>query len=216
MKHVLYLLSMIIILLGCMKSQIADSLAIQSQAKKDFVVTILANDFEDKEFAECLQNGLKKEFPKVKFIPGNKFRNALFPWFEPSTAPDEITEFSAIFTETEVQKRIKALGVEFLIYVHGFTYQSDFSGYVGGYGAAAGYASAKRETYIKTSVWDLGKIAIVGHTNIHFEGTVHLPILGIPVLIPAFTESSACSETAKRISNCLTGERSHKDKFDDR
>jgi hypothetical protein len=96
--------------------------------------------------------------------------------------------------------------------VHGDTHQSDFGGSVGGYGAAVGYAAAERGTHISTTVWDLRKIALVGDTDVHFQGTVHIPIIGIPFVIPAFTESSACSETTKRISNCLTGEVSHKDK----
>jgi len=218
MKLTLYFISMInILLFGCMKSQIVDSLAVKTQSKQFSVATVLAVDFEDKEFADCVQNGLKKEFSKVKFVPGNEFRNALFPWFESSTAPREISELSAILSKTLIRERIEGLGIELLIYVHGDTQQSKMEGFVGGgYGAAAGYAAAERETHISTTVWDLREKVRVGDTDVIFQGTVHLPILGIPIVIPAFTESSACSETAKRISNCLTGDSSPKDEPDNR
>jgi hypothetical protein len=205
-----------ILLFGCMKSQTKDSLMVQTHEQHFSVATVLADDFEDKRFAECVQWDLKNEFPKIKFIPGDSFRDALFPWFEPNTAPREKGELSAILNKTLVRERIEAIGVELLIYVHGDTNQGRFSGSHGGYGAAAGYYSAKRQTHIWTTVWDLKDNVRVGDTDVDFQGTVHIPILGFPILIPVFTESSACNETSKRISNCLKGEVSHKKKFDDR
>ena len=206
------ILAISISLFGCMKSQISDSLVVQANGKQFSMATVLAVEFDDEDFAECVENGLKRDFPKLKFISGEKFRDTFYPWFEPNTAPDGIAELSAILSKTRVRKRIEALGIELLIYVHGDTHQSVFDGDVGGYGVAVGYAAAERETHISTTVWDLRKIALVGDTDVHFQGTVHIPIIGIPFVIPAFTESSACSETTKRISNCLTGEVSHKDK----
>jgi len=206
------ILAISISLFGCMKSQISDSLVVQANEKQFSMATVLAVEFDAEDLAECVENGLKRNFPKLKFISGEKFRDTFYPWFEPNTAPDGIAELSAILSKTLVRKRIEALGIELLIYVHGDTHQSVLHGDVGGYGVAVGYAAAERETHISTTVWDLRKIALVGDTDVHFQGTVHIPIIGIPFVIPAFTESSACSETTKRISNCLTGEVSHKDK----
>jgi hypothetical protein len=218
MKRTLFFILIFnILLFGCMKSQTKDSLMVQTHEQQFSVATVLAVDFEDKGFAECVQWRLKKEFPKIGVIPGNTFRDALFPWFEPKTAPSEKGELTANLSKTLVQERIEAMGVELLIYVHGDTNQRKFSGFVGGnYGAAAGYFSAKRATHIWTTVWDLKDNVRVGDTDVDFQGTVHIPILGFPILIPVFTESSACNETSKRISNCLKGEGSHKNKFDDR
>jgi len=205
-----------LLLFGCMKSQIKESLMVQTHEQQFSAATVLAVDFEDKGFAECVQWRLKKKLPKIEFIRGNTFRDALFPWFEPKTAPRDIAELSAILGKTPVQERMEAIGVELLIYVHGDTNQHGFSGFHGGYGAAAGYYSAKRATHIWTTVWDLKGNVRVGDTDVNFQGTVHMPILGLPIIIPVFTESSACNETSKRISNCLKGEGSHKNKFDDR
>ena len=217
MKRTLFFILIVNILLsGCMKSQTKDSLMVQTHEQQFSVATVLAVDFEDRGFAECVQKDLKKEFPKKEFIPGDTFRDALFPWFEPNTAPREKAELSAILSKTLVRKRIEAIGVELLIYVHGDTNQRKFSGSVGGYGAAVGYYGSKRETHIWTTIWDLKDYVRVGDTDVNFQGTVHIPILGLPIIIPVFTESSACNETSKRISNCLKGEGSQKNKFDDR
>lgn len=59
---------------------------------------------------------------------------------------------------------------------------------------------------------DLRESVSIGDTDIHVKGKVGWLGLIIPVPIPAITESEACSETAKRIPNCLTGKGSQKDK----
>ena len=75
--------------------------------------------------------------------------------------------------------------------------------------------SNERETHIRTTVWDLKEIVRVGDTDISFKGIVVGGFGLIPpfvYIIPAFTETSACKETAKRISNCLKGKVSGTDK----
>lgn len=200
-----------------MKSQTKDSLILQTHEQKFSVATVLAVDFEDKRFAECVEKNLKKEFPKIEFIRGDRFRDTLFPWFDPKTAPREEGKLSAILSKTRVRERIEAIGVELLIYVHGDTNQGRFSGsHGGGYGGAAGYYGAKRQTHIWTTVWNLKDYVRVGDSDVNFQGTVHMPILGLPIIIPVFTESSACKETSMLISKFLKGEGSHKNNFDDR
>ena len=216
MKRTLLFLSMISILFwGCMKSQTKDSLMVQTHENQFSVASVLSVDFEDNYFAECVQRGLKKDFSKITFIPGERFREALYPWFEPRTAPQEISKLSALLSKPLIREQIEALGVELLIYVHGDTYQGNFTGDAVGSGPyVVGYLASERKTHMWTTVWNLKEKSRIGDTEVNFQGTVHLPWLGIPILIPALTESSACDETIKRISNCLTGKGSYKEKSD--
>ncbi len=215
MKHTLLFICILCIhLIGCMKSQIKDSLIAQTHEQQFSIATVLSVDFEDEKFAGCVQRGLKNELTEISFIPGDRFRHALYPWFEPSTAPKEIGELLVILSKAPVIERIKTLGVELLIYVYGDTFQSRFDGDVdASSGVAVGYLLAERETHILTTVWNLNEKIIIGNTDVNFQGTVHLPILGLPIVIPALTESSACSETVKRISNSIRGNSSPKEKI---
>jgi hypothetical protein len=173
-----------------------------SRANQYTTATVLSIDRVDNKFAECVQKKLKKYLQYIKFIPGEKFREALFPWFEPDTAPKEIEELSALLSKTIVKKRIDSLGVELLIYVQGFTETHDAG--VGGMHCLIVY-SAERVTNISTTVWDLKEIVHIGDTNIFRQGPVHAGcLLIIPFIIPTFTESDACGETAKQIYDCLT------------
>ena len=204
------ILLIVSVILGCTKSQIKDSLKEHSRANQYTTVTIFPINRESKEFAECVQEELKEDFQYLKFVSGDKFREALFPWFEPNTAPQNIEELSALLTKPLVKKRIESLGVELLIYVKGYT-KNDVQG--GGAPMIAVGGGGERETHIYTTVWDIKEIVRVGDTDISFQGTVYGGIaVVVPFAILAFTESSACKETAKRISNCLTGKVSPTDK----
>jgi hypothetical protein len=212
MKYNLFCIFVIVsVILGCTKSQIKDSQKEHSSANQYTTVTIFPINLAEKKFAECVQEELKEIFQYWEFIPGDKFREAMFPWFEPNTAPQNIEELSALLRKTLVQKRIESFGVELLIYVHGYTktYNESFGAepYIGA------LYSAERETHIWTTVWDLKEIVRVGDTDISFQGAVYGGIIVIvPFFIPDFSESRACSETAKQISNCLTGKVSPTDK----
>jgi len=214
MKYTLLSVSVIfIILFGCMKSQIEDSLIERNNDNQYTVATVVSTGGGHKKFAECVQNGLEKQFHHLKFISEEKFRDTFYPWFEPDIAPDEADELLAILNKAMVRNRIEALGLELLIYVHGLTIQGEFDGSGGGHGGVAvGYMAAERETYIGTSLWDLKEAELLGDTDVTVKGKMHMPIVGIPILIPALSESSACSETVKRISTCLKGKNLNKEK----
>jgi hypothetical protein len=206
----LCILIIISIIFGCTKSQIKDSLKARHPEDQYTTATIFPINLESKEIAECIQGKLKEDLQYLKFVSGERFREALFPWFESNTAPQNIEELSALLSKTLVQKRIESLGVELLIYVIGYTRSRGESTS----GSMIGLVvSAERETHIWTTVWDLKEIVRVGDTDISFKGPIGGGIIGIvPFVVLAFTESSACNETAKRISNCLTGKDSITDK----
>ena len=210
----LCILIIVSVILGCTKSQIKvkDSLKELPHANQYSTATILPINQKDKKFAERLQEELKEDHQYLKFIPGDKFREALFPWFEANTAPKTIEELSALLSKTLVKKRIESLGVELLIYVRGYTIEYDEYTEEG---ILCVYSDAKRLTHIWTTLWDLKEIVRVGDTDISFEGTVIGYVGMIPpffIINPGLTEGSACRETAKRISNCLKGKGSQTDK----
>ena len=179
MKYNFFCIFLIVsVILGCTKSQIKDSLKEHSRANQYTTATVFPINLESKEFAECVQEELKEDLQYLKFVSGDKFREAMFPWFEPNTDPQNIEELSALLRKTLVQKRIESLGVEILIYVHGYTKTYDES-----FGAEPGLGflySAERETHIWITLWDLKEIVRVGDTDISFKGTAGGGITIIP------------------------------------
>ena len=181
MKHKTFCIFLIIsVICGCTKSQIKTSLKEPLRSNQYTTATILPINFESKEFAECVQKELKEDLEYLKFVSGDKFREALFPYFEPNTAPENIEALSALLSKPLVKKRIESLGVELLIYVKGYT-KSDIEG--GGAPMIAVGAGGERETHIYTTVWDLREIGRVGDTDISFKGTVAGGITIIPPFV---------------------------------
>jgi len=217
MKQVFFFISMIFLLIGCTNSQFKDSLVEPAYSNQPIIVTLLPMNQAEKEFAECVQTELEKNIPALKFIPGDKFRDALFPWFEPNTFPKNIEDLTSTMHQPLVVNRIQSIGIRVVIFVGGYSWKGKFDGpfmVAGGFGAggAFGYISSDRKTEIKAVLWDLGKIVSLGEVEVEKSGSFKWIGLILPIPIPDVTESEACRETAERISNCLKCADSHSDK----
>jgi hypothetical protein len=189
-----------------MKSQIKDSLKTHSPVNQYTTVTLLTINSDSKTYTECLEEELKDNLKYLKFFPGDKFREVMFPWFEPNTAPMYTGELSALLRKTFIKNRIESLGVELLIYLNAYTEKIDEG--CGGFPLLFLICGDERETHIRTTVWDLKEIVRVGDTNISFKGKEAFILTWLPPFLipfPTFTERNACKETAKRISNCFKG-----------
>lgn len=218
-KTIILILALIISLFGCTKSRVKGSLDARSYANQHSTLTLFPIKHRDKKFTGCLQRQLKKDLPNLKFIHQDKFREALFPWFEPNSSPKDIEELSKLLRDDLIRNRLEDVGVELLIFTHGVTTHSEYDGLMitaagPGAGAFLGYTSTERDTHISTSIWYLKEGVSIGGTDIHVKGRVRWFGLIIPIPVPAFTERAACSETAKLISDCLTAKVPHGDKSD--
>jgi hypothetical protein len=208
----LFIFIVIIFLFGCTKTRDRDLLDVIPFAYKDSVITVISDNDKDTEITKCVEKKLKKDLPNLTFIQEDEFRDALYPWFEPNTAPKSKQQLSNLLSTPLVRERIENLSLRYLIYVSGSTTQGEYDGLLTTGGPFAGYASARRKTNIETTVWDIKEAVSIGGTNIDSEGKVKIIGLYLPIIIPADTESNACEETAKRISDMLKGEKLKTDK----
>ena len=134
MKKAILCLSALILVVGCMKSHTKDSLLTKSDINKPKTISIFSEDLGETKFPNCLKKGLIADIQNLKTIPQDEFQDALFPWFEPSTAPKSADELSIILNKSVIREQINKLGIDLLIYVSGYTIQDEFQGEVGGGG----------------------------------------------------------------------------------
>ena len=178
MKNTIILISAVIIFLfGCTKLQVKGSLDERSYANHYPLVTVYPIENRDKKFTRCLQRRLNKNLPNLKFIHQDKFREALFPWFEPNSSPKDIEELSKLLRDDLIRNRLEDVGVELLIFTHGVTTHSEYDGLMitaagPGAGAFLGYTSTERDTHISTSIWYLKEGVSIGSTDIHVKGNL--------------------------------------------
>ena len=164
MKRTIIFIFMIFVLTGCARPQVKDISKQHSHLSEPASAIVLSINPEDKDFAECVQRELENHITTLTFVPEEKFRDALFPWFEPSTAPKSIEELGSTMNRPLVRNRIQGFGIRFVIFVGGHKSKEKFEGpfiVTGGFGAAGalGYTSSDRKTEISAVVWDLKEMA---------------------------------------------------------
>ncbi len=196
------------IFIGCGKVQVHDLLLKNPNSQRASAIAILSNAIEDRKLTDCVHQKLKSDLPSLKVFSEDKFRDAIFPWFEPSTTPKDLGELSALLKRTIVTEHLKILEIDYLIFIRGNVIKKGFEGPLvvgGGFGAVGGfgYQSSEHETHIYAKVWDINKQISVGNTEVHSQGKFRMPWFIMPIPIPTDTKGTACEETAELIADFL-------------
>jgi hypothetical protein len=166
----------------------------------------------DAEARDCLEHRVAENGKRGTFLPGLAFRQALFPWFESSTAPEKEDDMLAFVSLPAIRQRIEAQGVRYLLDFKGGTRHvtnEALSGGGCGYAGCGGIYAGTRYTSFNAALYDLrvGRKIFEGDANRSAGFTVLM--IGIPIpFIPA-TESDACKDLAARVTQAMkdAGER---------
>jgi hypothetical protein len=199
---------------GCVTYNIKEEPEQYNEIMPANLVVVLPLDNRSDNFAECVENIIYGFCPNLQFFHPEKFRDSLFPWFEPSTLPESKEELNALLKNQLVQTRLDKLGVRYVISVYGETFQSDYDTPLPDWvaeplagGAYAGYIEAHRETDVWASVMDFKEDRLLLKAESHKAKTRRIAfLLFIPLVItPAITETPACYEIGKTIAQQIPG-----------
>jgi hypothetical protein len=232
MKHAILLLGVaLIVSIGCARTEISDHLGEPTVMSLNQAIVVIPYPLtrymerfyawrSQTEVADCLRSSMKSANPNLQFIELDVFRNALYPWFAPSTTPQSLEELASVMKNPLVQERMNSIGVRFVILVTGYTDEGDMDGPMfgaAGPGAAGvlGYASSDRETNVSVIVWDEKEMLSLGDVEVKKTGSVKVIGLIFPIVIPTFTEGPACKEIGVRLVRLLTGGTFHNEKLID-
>ena len=82
-----------------------------------------ASDFETKsDFVECVGKGMSQGENAISVVPEREFIDAMFPWFEPRTAPLRATDLEQLLAEDVGAQKMNEFGIMKLSFV--FTIQN--------------------------------------------------------------------------------------------
>ena len=159
-------------------------------------------------FLKCLVGKLRDKEGRVQTYPEQDFLDALFPWFEPRTAPKEVTGLTPIVSRSAVTSRLKKTGARYLVWVQGHTETTDAGGAVScgagpGGGGCFGFAWWDKDSSYEVSVWDLQKAESVGSASAEALGTSYLPAVIIPIPLIARTQTAACDGLSEQLKQLL-------------
>ncbi len=216
MKQTLSLVSAVLIAtVGCTTFDLQETLKETVVIAPNQAITILPQgpSPDDMDIAECVGRKVQRTSPNLRFIPLLEFRDALFPWFEPGTAPDTLEELALLLDKPLVRERISSLGVRYVIRVGGATIQQPFEGPIfcgfgPGGGGCFGYVAADRESHISATIWDLEEANSQGTVEVEASGTMVIPVFILPFFVtPAMTETYTCGVMGERLARFISGEK---------
>ena len=163
----------------------------------------LGNETEAK-FINCVGDSVGRGSKGLRVIPNNEFVDALFPWFEPRTAPAESKGLPALMSRPGVAQKIKDQGVRYVVWLDGDTDKVAGGGSMScaagpGGGGCFGFAWWQNDSKYEASVWDLTGLEDAGTVSADVSGTSFLPAIIVPIPLLARTRSKACNALADQL-----------------
>jgi hypothetical protein len=217
---------------GCMTAKVDETrqVATAIQANESIVVLKkpqLEGIGTEEKFLDCVQENLggelvhpedgqsakaatTKDGVPFKIFGEQQFTDALFPWFEPSTAPSSAAGLRTLLERPGVSERLNQIGVRYVVWLDGSTRKTDSGGSVA---CAAGPGGAgciglgwweKQSGYV-ASVWDLSNGTELGSVSTDVTGTSVLigAVAPIPIITPV--QRTACNRLADQLRSFLVG-----------
>jgi hypothetical protein len=170
-----------------------------------------ASDYETRsEFVECVGERIARGDNAIRVVPEREFVDAMFPWFEPRTAPLRTRDLEQLMTEDVVARKMDEFAVRYIVWVDGFTETSGRSGSISctigpGGGGCFGFGTWEDDANFNARVWDVGSLTNVGTINADATGQSYLPALVIPIPLIARVEANACSRLAAQLKEFVNG-----------
>lgn len=145
-----------------------------------------------------------------KIYGSQQFEDAMFPWFENSTAPSNAAGLKLLLQRPGVTERLQQISVRYIVWIDGKTQTTDSNGSIAcaispAGGGCFGLGWWEKESGYVASVWDLNTATEVGSVSTDVTGTSVLigAVLPIPIISPV--RSKACDRLGDQLRSFLIG-----------
>ena len=168
-------------------------------------------DYETKsEFVDCVGNQVARGSEAINVVPEQEFVDALFPWFEPRTAPMRPQDMERLMGEQIVKQKIDEFNIRYIVWVDGYTETTGRAGSIScavgpGGGGCFGFGSWEDDSQFDARVWDVDGLSTVGTISADATGQSYLPAVVIPIPLIARVEANACSSLANQLQTFVNG-----------
>ena len=214
MKALLPLL--VVLLASCTSTTVDEFRQGATGISSDESVVILgrrhSSDYETRaEFVDCVGERMTTGSDALSVIPEKQFVDAMFPWFEPRTAPLRTRDLERLMSEPVVADKMAEFGVRYMVWLDGFTETSGRTGTISctvGPGGAGcfGFGSWEDDSTFDARVWDVASLQNVGTISTDATGQSYVPALVIPIPLIARVEANACIRLADQLKQFVNGE----------
>ena len=216
MRNLLIVFFWLALLSGCVSSRIEQSRDAATGIMSDEAIVLLGrasyNEKQTEEgFTECIADILSQGDNPIRLIDQKQFRDDLYPWFEPRTAPTSADELGKLFNQPGVQDRISSVNVRYLAWIDGDTITIDSGGSMSCTistfgGGCFGMSYWEEDASYEAAIWDLKEMTSTGQISADANGTSYIAGLIIPIPILARPGNAACKGLAKQLREFIVGE----------
>lgn len=200
---------------ACVTSRIEEFRRSTTGIASDEAVVILGrtnyNENEtEQSFTDCISKILTSGSSPLRLISEAEFKDRLYPWFEPRTAPTSADDLAKLFSQPGVRNQIETAKIRYLAWIDGSTVTTDrggsFSCTISTFGGGCfGMSYWEEDASYEASIWDLKTMTTAGEISADASGTSYLAGVIIPIPIIARPGNAACKGLAKQLKEFITG-----------
>jgi hypothetical protein len=205
-----------ILLVGCRTTTTVDEYRVASTtiATHEAIVVLGRRHDMDKDtehdFIQCVGRSLSTSASHLHVIPEADFVDALYPWFEVSTAPMDVANLDRLVQNPAIAAKFEELKIRYFVWIDGFTETTDSAGSITcvigpGGGGCLGFKSWDDEANYEASIWDLKDASVAGKINTETAGTSFVPAVIIPIPLLARVKATACNAMSDQLLSFIVG-----------
>lgn len=213
---VLAVIGALLLVTGCVSSTIQQVRQGETGILGTEAIAILGRRHKNRDetrrsFVECVANRTSTGANSIQVIQDQAFLDALFPWFEPRTAPLELVELGKLVSRPEIADRINEIGVRYIVWIEGTTERRDQAGTLqcavasGGLPACFGFLSWEGASDYEATIWDISNQINVGKLSSEARGVSFVPAVIVPLPFIARVQASACNTLSDQIKTFISG-----------
>ncbi|MFT5131628.1 MAG: hypothetical protein ACI9SC_000087 [Gammaproteobacteria bacterium] len=160
------------------------------------------------DFVSCVGDSLASGQSAIPVIPEEQFVDALYPYFETSTAPMDVKNLDRLVQNPAIAEKFADFNLRYFIWIDGSTETTDKKGSIScaigpGGGGCFGFATWDDEANYEANIWDFKNLQLTGKINAETQGTSYLPAIVIPIPMLARVQASACKSMAEQLKSFL-------------
>jgi len=163
------------------------------------------------DFVQCVGERMGRGNRAISVIPEQQFVDALFPWFEPRTAPLRSDDLQQLMAQPLVTDKMAEFGIRYIVWLDGQTETSNRMGSISctvgpGGGGCFGFGSWEDDSSFEARVWDVSSHMAVGTISADANGQSYMPAVFVPIPLIARVEANACSSLADQLKQFVMGD----------
>lgn len=159
-------------------------------------------------WVQCMRHALGDGNPPVLDVEPQHFRDAMFPWFEPSVPQPATAEgWAQRLSEPMIRAAADEVGARYVLFISGNT----TTGVMQGLGwcslmGCVGGGAGERHSSLNISLIDFARGELLGENRASESGRVIYVVYAMPLPIPIAspTETQACQKIATEVRQLLS------------